>query len=447
MLFNYDNSQITKEDIKAQEAKLVPYITEIKQINATRNYTQPESSINLPFDNDLLETLKKIKDTYTKTDTLILVGIGGSNLGTQAIYEALDRYNKDIGTEVLFLDTLDSNELYKIYNYSDSLDLNNILVIAVTKSGKTTETIVNLELLLHSHPQLRNNLVVISDGDTNIAEQATEKNIDFYKMPKIVGGRFSVFSSVGMIPISILKYDYKSIFAGAKQAVLDNTTEDIFKNNAAISAICTLEQINKGKVILDFFTFNKELETLGKWHRQLYAESLGKQEKGIFPTVSVGTTDLHSVTQRVLGGPQNIFTNFVIADFNKYALSFDPAFLNEAPDSKVGLDEKLWFKEHEPKLPDHTFFKEIIKNMAGKSASDIKNTIYQGVKNTYIKKSLPFTEYILEEVSETELGYFMQFKMLETMYLGKLLEVNTFDQPNVEDYKSEVRNLMENNNG
>ena len=175
-------------------------------------------------------------------------------------------------------------------------------------------------------------------------------------------------------------------------------------------------------MINDNFIFAPQLESVGKWYRQLMGESIGKEtdltgttvHTGITPTVSVGSVDLHSVTQLYLGGPRDKVTTFVST---------------AAHDSDA-------------KVPADQMFPTLVEHLGGVSASKIMNAILQGVKKTYKSQGLPFMEIELESVSPREIGAFFQFKMIEMMYLGKLLNINTFDQPQVELYKIETKKIL-----
>jgi glucose-6-phosphate isomerase len=189
----------------------------------------------------------------------------------------------------------------------------------------------------------------------------------------------------------------------------------VSENPALKSAIVLFSQNKAGLNINDNFIFHSELESLGKWCRQLMAESLGKNGKGITPTVSVGSTDLHSMVQLYLGGPKDKITSFIYS----------------------GKSDAI-------KIPDQLSLSGLVENINGRPVSSVIKAILEGTKTAYSKKNLPFIELIIDEINEYELGAFLQFKMVETMFLGQLLEVNAFDQPNVEDYKVETRELLKN---
>jgi len=167
--------------------------------------------------------------------------------------------------------------------------------------------------------------------------------------------------------------------------------------------------------------FNSELESLGKWYRQLLGESIGKEKDkdgnsinfGITPTVSVGSTDLHSMGQLYIGGPKDKLTTFIWAAL---------------PKNTQDISSSL--------------FPNLVEGIDGKTTQYVMDAILDGTKNAYEKNKLPFMEVVMENISEKSLGEFMQFKMMEMLYLGKLLNINPFDQPSVEEYKSEVRKIL-----
>jgi glucose-6-phosphate isomerase len=222
--------------------------------------------------------------------------------------------------------------------------------------------------------------------------------------------------------LSACGFKIDDLLNGAKKMRSACLNKNILNNPAARSASVIFENYKKGKNIHDTFVFKPELESLAKWHRQLLGESTGKEKDlnnkivrvGIIPTVSVGTSDLHSVGQLYIGGPKNRFTSFIsVSEINKNYC-----------------------------VPKNGFFYEFSQIVSKKSADEILFSILRGVQNTYAKKHLSFIDMVLPKLSLEYIGQFMQFKMLEIMYLAKLLNINAFDQPAVEDYKKEVREIL-----
>jgi glucose-6-phosphate isomerase len=240
-----------------------------------------------------------------------------------------------------------------------------------------------------------------------------------------VGGRYSVFSTVSLFPLCFLDIDCKQLLAGAQNGFAIGTQKTIEINCAALSASIIATHYNRGIIIHDTFLFSVACESLGLWYRQLSAESLGKTcnikdervNTGMLPTVSIGSTDLHSVAQLYLAGPHNRFTTFVSVANNASHVM----------------------------IPDYEEFEPLVAHIQKKPLSVIMNAILEGTHKAYLNDNRPFVCWTLPEKSAFYIGQFMQIKMLEIMYLGFLLDVNPFDQPEVEKYKKETRDILAKN--
>jgi glucose-6-phosphate isomerase len=366
----------------------------------------------------------------SKPSVYIIIGIGGSNLSTYAVYQALSGtlYNKshNASCKVYFADTLDSiliNTLVKIIQEQLSVG-NTIHMSCISKSGTTLETIINFKILLDIlktyHPETWHHYItIITDYKSPLWHYAHDNNIDALVIPNQVGGRFSIFSAVGLLPLALLHVDIDQLCAGARDAINNTLQSDTLDTLPAISAALIYHYYVHGIHIHDTFVFAPQLEGFGKWYRQLCAESLGKQNNqgkrvGITPTVSIGTTDLHSTGQLYIAGPQDRITTFIYASYNN--------------DIKTTSDI----------LFDYIFNLHDIEISYNKAM----HAILQATQQTYTKHSHPFITITLSELSAYTIGMLMQYKMLEIMYLGYLLQVNPFDQPNVEEYKTNIRTLL-----
>jgi glucose-6-phosphate isomerase len=370
----YKNTALITEDEIAEVGKtLQPYIEYLQKVASANDYSYPESSINLPFDEHQLKSIRVITEHFNAggIKCLVVIGIGGSGLGSRAFYDA---FKDRVTTEVVFLDTV-VEPLPDLSKYGKE----DILINVISKSGTTYETNINLNKLLNTYPHFKERVVYTT---------GLERDDVFLSIPEKVGGRFSTLSPVGLFPLTAMGLDIVSLLEGAMEARKFCLNNDVFDNYAALSAIVTFLNYQKGRSIKVNFIFHPQLESLGKWYRQMVAESLGKEGKGITPIVSIGTNDLHSMLQLYLAGPDDKFTEFISAEKN---------------------------------LPT-----ELIP-------------ISEGVKKSYQKNNRPYAEISLGEISERSIGHYMQYKMIEVMYLGKLFGVNTFDQPAVEDYKKEAR--------
>lgn len=412
-------------------AGLAEYTEHLRQVRASTHYDAPESSLRLADDDALLEAVRALVNDKV-TDKLkyhIVVGIGGSNLGTKAVYDALLGYADVTQPErfpkLLFAETTDPETLGHLGQLVKSVgSKEEVLVTIISKSGGTTETVANFEIVAHElrtrFADCNDRFVAITDEGSKLWDAAHEQGIATLPIPAKVGGRYSVLSSVGLFPLATVGIDITKLRAGA-QNLLDHCLGE--HSYAAESASILALQLKQGRTINDNFFFHPELESLGKWYRQLMGESVGKKHDidgavvhtGITPTVSVGSTDLHSVGQLYLGGPKDKLTTFV--------------------SSRQSADVAV---------PQDRVFGNLTPMIEGKTAVSIMKAILEGVQVAYQKAELPYMEVVLDAIDEESIGAYLQFKMLEMMYLGSLLNVNSFDQPNVESYKIETKRILEN---
>lgn len=428
------SSLVPSKELKKIARRLFPYRNQISEIIKNKNWFANEASLNLPDDQDILTIVEKTVNKKVTKDLkyLINIGIGGSNLGTKAIYDALfgffDPLEPDRYPKIIFADTNNPNKLAKIKKIISQKikSATEILINIVSKSGETTETIANFEILIkplfNRFPSINDRVVVTTGKNSPLWREAKKKGIDCLPIPKKVGGRYSVFSAVGLFPLAAVGINIKKLRQGALKARRESTQKDYLKDPALISAIITYYHYQKNKNINNTFFFAGELESLGKWYRQLMGESLGKTDcyghknclVGITPIVSIGSTDLHSVGQLYLGGPKDKITTFVAVKNNNH-------------DQRIG----------------QRFFNRLVPIIKGKKLSTIMDSILKGTKTAYKKQKLPFMEVFLKENNESALGEYLQFKMIEMMYLAKLLNVNAFNQPHVELYKKETRKILQ----
>jgi len=430
--FNFNDCLISTDEINETAKRLKPEICSMME--ATSNgYEDEKAFVNLPEDKAMLEKVSELvkEKKELNPDYLVIVGIGGSNLGTIAVQEAVlgKLYNNlDSSTKILYADTVDEDYIHCIIKIIENSLANgsNVILNCVSKSGTTTETAANFEVIfdvLQKYKKdVENYVVVTSDKGSELWKIGVEKGFDTLEIPQKVGGRFSVFSAVGLFPLGLLGLNIRALINGAKHIKNLCLGDDIDSNHAAKSAAVQFQHYTQGRNIFDLFLFANDLESLGKWNRQLVAESLGKEynkrgEKvnvGLTPTVSIGSTDLHSVAQLYLGGPFDKFTTFVSVQENFSSI----------------------------KVPSCLEIKELVAGIQGRSLKTIMDAIFEGTKVAFREKKRPFIEITLPDKSEYSIGQFLQFKMMETVYLGYLLNVNPFGQPNVEDYKRETRRIL-----
>lgn len=395
------------------DQRAVAYLAELQTIYTQKNYAAQEASVCLPGDKTMLKAIEQVREVVgSHIKAAIVIGIGGSNLGTKALYEA------GVGATLplFFLDTCDAWTMDAVLVSIQKLGIttwSELAVVCVSKSGNTTETIANFSSLIPTlttllGPVVRSSIVIIADEGTNAQSFAQESGYSFLSIPSKVGGRYSVFSAVGLFPLLLAGVPIDTLRLGAQmQLEADCSTNSM----AGLYASFLYSQLQQGKTIHDFFIFEPRLETLGKWLKQLYAESLGKDKKGMLPTVSMGSNDLHSVLQFYLGGNIQLVTTFIAAgDQSTHAAS------------SVGAS--------------------LVNGIEGKTLTTIKQTILEAVKNTYTQHSIAYASITLEDVRAQTLGAFLQFHMTTVMILGRLMEVNAFNQPDIQLYKKELHALL-----
>jgi glucose-6-phosphate isomerase len=433
MKVSYTQALIDSSKLEETAKSLNDYRAHLQAVSEKTDYVDPECSLHLPFDEQLLIEVRKIVQAI-KTPTLqyiVVVGIGGSNLGTQAVYNAIagsmnlliDRLPK-----ILFLDTVSdermtavTRELTRTYNKED------FAILIISKSGGTTEVMANAETLVHELKEqfgsVKDRVVGITAEGSKLWNELERQRALKISLPDNVGGRYSVFSSVGLVPLMLANIDIDELRSGARDAIKDGLSEELNTNHALVSACLNYLHNTNGRTIHNTFLFSTKLEVVGKWYRQLMGESIGKEKDlngntvhaGMTPIVSIGSTDLHSMAQLYYGGPDDKFTNII------YSFSGE---VNRVPMSLA--------------MPG------LVKDIQGKHLEDIMEAIVGGVKSAYEQKQRPYMEIDLEQIVPYQLGYYLQFRMMEMMYLAKLMNVNAFDQPAVELYKDATRQLLQN---
>lgn len=437
--FYYKNTcGLAERQIRQETKKLSDYLGDLNKkmasVKKTRQpafaYDFPEASILVPFETKRLSAVKNLShklEGNKRLGKIIVIGIGGSNLGTLAIYLAL---LQKCGREIVFADTIDPGAVARVQQ-AVSLDFQQKrqpVIFIISKSGQTFETAANfgvlLPLLKRFWPaRFQNQVVAITDNHSPLQQYAQANHFQVVTIPKMVGGRYSVLSEVGLLPLYLAGVNIDQLIQGAKRIVQNNLA--LTDRNQPLTAAATLYlNFKKGKLIYNNFIFDQKLEGVGLWYRQLLAESLGKkynlQEKivhtGILPILSYGHIDLHSIGQHYFEGQRNIFTSFIEVEKDEIKL---------AQEQIVGRG-----------------LNHLIANLEGKDIKVLRRAIITGVKQAYQKLKLPYTEFRFNKVDEENLGEFLQTRMLEVMFLGKLMDINPFNQPGVELYKSEARKLL-----
>lgn len=436
LLFEFKKTAgFDKELIATTAARMHAHITRLAEKKNAILETD-YAFMSMPEDHALQKEVARVVAHKKKLSPsiLVVIGIGGSNLGTRAVQEFLlgSLYNQtDPACRVYYVDTVDADYVTQVTALVEAALARDQAVICnvITKSGTTLESIANFSIFLalfkqHKPADWHHYFVITTDAGSALEQFAQEYSIDCLAIPHKLGGRYSVLSAVGLFPLAMLEVDVVQLCAGAADMTQQSLQVDE-KNSALISAaiIFLHYHATHKKNIHDMFLFSLDAEFLGKWYRQLLAESVGKAfdaegkkvHVNLTPTVSIGTSDLHSVAQLYLAALQDRFTTFLTVQTSAHKLIVPEVGLNiHVPVSNISFDRLM-------------------------------NAAAQSMQHAYAAKNQPFVTITLPEKSAYAVGQFLQFKMFEVVYLAELLNVNAFDQPNVQEYKKELENILHNN--
>ena len=347
------------------------------------------------MDKNYKYTFKKRNFYFNPFSEFNILGMGGSILGSEAIYNFL------------------KHKINKKFNFYNTLKLQNIpkthkknINIVISKSGNTLETISNFNLLLKS--QKRNKNIILCENNKNFLRSLGKKlKADIFEHKNFIGGRYSVLSEVGMLPAEFMGLNEKKFKRFNYLINNKNFINGLIQNVTSI-----FNFIKNGKTNLVILNYDQKSDSLFQWYQQLLAESLGKNKKGIFPIVSSMPKDNHSLMQLFLDGPKNNFYTIFSASEKKLEK----------------LDKNYLFNNY-----------KILKN---KSINKILESQKIATENIFKKEKIPFRSFEIINRNEESLGELFSFFILETILLGHLLKVNPFDQPKVELIKNETRKIL-----
>lgn len=424
--FDFDGSLIEADKYKEVCKSLQSYFETLAAVVQEGGYTKPECSINCAFDSSIFESVAVLaKQVATHSlKYIFVVGIGGSALGTKAVYEVLKDEREESAPEIIFLEGPDPHTLSYFQKHLFLLitSTEEILIVLISKSGSTIETTVNFEWLysmLYKNlgDGLSGRVVVVSDKSSALFSSAQEKGWHTLTISEKVGGRYSVLTPVGLFPLLVAGFDVQAFIQGAKsgreQALVFNNDNPYLQQ-----AVTRYIWYTSGFTIETLFLFSAKLKGFAGWYRQLTAESLGKKSLStrapvaLLPEIAYGPEDLHSIEQLYLGSLRTQSTIFLsVKDVPQVSIS----------------DQNILGKQ------------EIV----GKNAGDIMQAIQTGVERAYMKNGKPFMKTQLATLNPFDLGEYMQGVMIETMLLAHLLDVNAFDQPDVEHYKKETQAILQ----
>lgn len=375
---------------------------------------------SLPYadTNDVKKRLDELNFTQKQ---IAIIGIGGSTLGTYAIYNFLKynkQKNKSLKKELFFFESTDPINLNGTIN---QLNLDDTLFIVISKSGTTIETISIFKYLSSLKNMDSSNLLVITEDDSKLNSFAQANNLNSFEIPKNVGGRFSVLSNVGLIPLYLAGFNIDELLKGAKK-ISTSFFEQHELYDHLIKKARTYYEFKDVYNINAIFSYSQLLEGFNKWYVQLWGESLGKIDtnntnQGLTPIGLLGPVDQHSFLQLIVEGKRDKTVTFIkIKDFK------DDTKI--APITLSGLEELDYINNLD--------FKDLINLQADATIESVKE----------YKKDIPIDLIEIEEISEYEIGKLLFYYELLTSIVGKFLRINTYDQPGVEGGKIILKKML-----
>lgn len=432
---NHIQLDITKVTSFLNEGAVKAYESKVKAAQKSlENATCPGNDflgwLHLPssITSAFLDEVQTVADTLReKCEVIVVAGIGGSYLGARAVIEALGNsfawlVNDKRNPAIVFAGN-NIGEDY-LFELSDYLKDKRFGVINISKSGTTTETALAFRLLKkqceaqRGKDEARQVIVAITDAKRGAARAAADKEgYKTFVIPDNVGGRFSVLTPVGLLPIACAGFDIKALVAGAADMEKLTGPEVPFEQNIAAqyAAVRNALYADKGKKIEIMVNYQPKLHFIAEWWKQLYGESEGKEHKGIFPASCDFTTDLHSMGQWIQEGERSIFETVISVEKPVRELLF--------PNDEENLDG--------------------LNFLAGKRVDEVNKMAELGTLLAHVDGGVPNIRISVPELNAYYIGQLIYFFEIGCGISGNLLGVNPFNQPGVEAYKKNMFALLD----
>ena len=421
---NHTLSFISKESIQSYESKVAStYNTIFNRTGAGNDFL---GWVNLPseIDEGLIADIEQTAaGLRKKSDLFVVIGIGGSYLGARAVIEALQNHFAPLTDEKPLI-------VYAGHNMSEDylheliavLDKKDYSLAVISKSGTTTEPAIAFRILKqhiinkYGEQEASSRIVAITDKAKGALKQlANVKGYKTYIVPDDVGGRFSVLTPVGLLPIAMAGIDIRALIKGAVEI------EKLCKSNPTLNGNLVSEyavvrhiMYELGKTNEIMVNYEPRLVYFSEWWKQLYGESHGKNHKGIFPASVTFSTDLHSMGQYIQDGLRNLFETVISVEGSNHELRI--------PMENEDLDQ--------------------LNYIAGKRISEVNHKAELGTMLAHEDGGVPVIRLVIPEVSAYVLGQLIYFFEMACALSGYMLEVNPFDQPGVEAYKKNMFALL-----
>ncbi len=385
--------------------------------------------INLPtaYDREEFARIQKAAEKIQNdTDILLVIGIGGSYLGARAaiemlqhtFYNAITKEQRKLPQIVFVGNNISSTYMHDLMDLLQDKDFS---INVISKSGTTTEPAIAFRLFRkllenkYGKEEARKRIYATTDKERGALKSvADEQGYETFVIPDDVGGRFSVLTAVGLLPIAVAGIDIEAIMQGAQAAQEDFSKSELFENPAYQYAAVRNVLYNKGKTIEMLINYEPGLQYFSEWWKQLFGESEGKDQKGIFPASANFSTDLHSLGQYVQEGRRDLFETII----------------------------KVKKARHEIVIEAEENDSDGLNYLAGETVDFVNNKAFQGTLLAHTDGGVPNLVVEIPEMDAYTFGYLVYFFEKACAMSGYLLGVNPFDQPGVEAYKVNMFALL-----
>ncbi len=417
-------SFISENEIAEEAEKSIHYLeTLVKRTGPGNNFL---GWLDLPEESSLLANtiIRTAEELRSQAPVTVVIGIGGSYLGARAVVESLKSpfplVDNESKHELLFAGQNISEEFHSsLLTYLDGKPFN---IIVVSKSGTTTEPAIAFRILKKQleknvpTSRLNKHIIAITDSEKGALRLlADREGYTSFIIPDDVGGRYSVLTPVGLLPIAVAGFNISEFVKGAAQMAFSTRDNNMAKSNPALLYASARNLLyRKGKLIEILVNYEPSMHFIAEWWKQLFGESEGKEGKGIFPAAADLTTDLHSLGQYMQDGARILIETVLSVHSHRSELTI--------PEDKENLDE--------------------LNYLAGKRLSEVNAKAEEGTTMAHVAGGVPVLRINIPGIDERYLGQLLYFFEISCAISGYLLGVNPFDQPGVEAYKKNMFRLL-----
>ncbi len=428
------NIKVDFKNAKVFEKDIIKYAEQVAEIHKNLHEKSNDENefcgwIDLPtnYDKEEFERIKKAaKKIQTDSDVLLVIGIGGSYLGARAVIEALTNtfYNMQDKTirktpQILYVgNNLSTNYINDLIDYIADKDIS---INVISKSGTTTEPAIAFRIFReimenkYSLKEARSRIYVTTDAKKGaLKELAKKEKYETFVIPDNIGGRYSVLTAVGLLPIATAGIDIDELMNGARLAQDRYSDENLKYNECYKYAVLRNVLYEKEKNIELLITYEPKMHYFIEWWKQLFGESEGKEQKGIYPSGAEFTTDLHSLGQYIQEGKRNLFETVINIE---------------------SLDRNIEMRMEEDDLDNLNY-------LAGETLDFVNKKAMEGTIEAHVEGDVPNILINMKKLDANNLGQLIYFFELACAMSGSILGVNPFNQPGVEKYKTNMFKLL-----